>query len=1118
MKMLYPSKEQWQGIIQEGKFVIDECPNLHLLPCNISQNGERSVVFKMQDSCNGKYYALKCYISDTINRAINKGDEIDEKLLMIRKENYNSYVSYFEYNEQPSYLVDFRYVTITIDSIIYKGNVPAVLMDWIEGVTLGDCLKTLNVWIPNHLEKLNIIYLRFIQVVSDLFTKDFIHGNLSFDNIIVQEDNDIRLVDYDNLHMPFKGEQQRYFSVAGICKFFLTAEESDKYEIYFDLLFIIKAVVYLKCKLLNKDVSLFEEQVLNGIYCKKIGISDELLLLYGNIDVKVLMTLYYKIIYEQDVNSVLFVSAALGVNLEKIQLIDNYKALDRESDFLKNICLTQKFSFQELSIYKKILDWSEISKNKHIEWNDKTINALKDCIDWPIFVQEQDLCFLSEKRKCFLKLGCLWVDRYFKALDLWYFEHGKESIDAPYLKREMFCWFWNFITERFDEEGDYCYSINAIKPILCKYWINASMNYREWYLKRVNKEKFYLPVEFIVAFSIDDLIPIIPAPNDSFNLSKIKPSCLPLNNFSDDLFKPLDDIPSPLDDMCDDLVEYYDQKWKFIEVKGVVKYYGDGGGADGECYKAIESESVNKLIVSYLCLDEQVHVNYELVRFWMEQKTLDVFCWKNLSANRMFIKTEDIINIFSDYWDWSILCDSDNIPQDIWSIYFLENYEAQLDWDILSDKEQIGNLLWNKALINRFKNKWNWHILCNNRSEYLWTDELYQIFKEKWDEQDLCYPIKYNIIQCPNLELSISYKDNIKNFHENLSLILTHRDENTFWVDLNELYKKIKWDYSLLSVLENYFSQIKLFFYDENFYRFCKENNEIPWKLSWILRFKEKIEVHTLRSNPYLPLAPQLLKEMNEKCGNDYEFVHNILFLENIELLSKYWDEGKISSLKSVKMGNEINSDNCFFKNTTPIVDCSIRSGLEEYQSVAEVKENSVSPLFSIEYIRANKKSLDWNTLSLDESLVWSDDFIDEFRDNWNYSNLSRNKSIPWCENLIDKYIDNWNWKLLSLNNAVPWNKDLVLKYFSRLSVLYIKNRVLYDDECKECKIVHFLECPSMTINSEWEKVEFLEIIKNNLINYKRNIHFGEKSVNNIYEKIKLDKCFRRYSGLDDDF
>lgn len=82
---------------------------------------------------------------------------------------------------------------------------------------------------------------------------------------------------------------------------------------------------------------------------------------------------------------------------------------------------------------------------------------------------------------------------------------------------------------------------------------------------------------------------------------------------------------------------------------------------------------------------------------------------------------------------------------------------------------------------------------------------------------------------------------------------------------------------------------------------------------------------------------------------------------------------------------------------------------------------------------------MDWNTLSLDESLVWSDDFIDEFRDNWNYSNLSRNKSIPWCENLIDKYIDNWNWKLLSLNNAVPWNKDLVLKYFSRLSVLYIK-------------------------------------------------------------------------------
>lgn len=142
------------------------------------------------------------------------------KTINDKKKNYNSYVNYFEYNEQPSYLVDFRYVTITIDSIIYQGNVPAVLMDWIEGVTLGDCLKTLNVWIPNHLEKLNIIYLRFIQVVSDLFTKDFIHGNLSFDNIIVQEDNDIRLVDYDNLYMPLKVSNRDILVLLGYVSFF----------------------------------------------------------------------------------------------------------------------------------------------------------------------------------------------------------------------------------------------------------------------------------------------------------------------------------------------------------------------------------------------------------------------------------------------------------------------------------------------------------------------------------------------------------------------------------------------------------------------------------------------------------------------------------------------------------------------------------------------------------------------------------------------------------------------------------------------------------------------------------------------------------------------------------
>ena len=100
--------------------------------------------------------------------------------------------------------------------------------------------------------------------------------------------------------------------------------------------------------------------------------------------------------------------------------------------------------------------------------------------------------------------------------------------------------------------------MDSLKPVLCKYWVNAS-NYDNWYQRRLEKKTFCLPVEFILAFTYYE------------------------DNFESDF-----------------------NEYPTIEVKGVTKHYGDMY----EDWEELETESVDKLVNSYLCLDEQVCINY----------------------------------------------------------------------------------------------------------------------------------------------------------------------------------------------------------------------------------------------------------------------------------------------------------------------------------------------------------------------------------------------------------------------------------------------------------------------------------------------------------------------------
>ena len=146
--------------------------------------GSNSVVFKMQDTHTGKYYAIKCYAGVKYG-IYNRMKIVQEKLHLV---------------ESP-YLVKMNIVynelNIKVNGFIDKATsyYPIVIMDWIDGVTLDH-------YHPKSEESekdFKQLISNFKTMSSWLLEQSFSHGDISPKNIIVTKDNDTLLIDYDNV-------------------------------------------------------------------------------------------------------------------------------------------------------------------------------------------------------------------------------------------------------------------------------------------------------------------------------------------------------------------------------------------------------------------------------------------------------------------------------------------------------------------------------------------------------------------------------------------------------------------------------------------------------------------------------------------------------------------------------------------------------------------------------------------------------------------------------------------------------------------------------------------------------------------------------------------------------
>lgn len=147
-------------------------------------SGGLAIVYKAK--IGGKYCALRFFCA-------HYTDTLRDRLGMI---------SDFIKKSKPSFLVNFSFMP---EGILEKGNsgarpvaYPVVKMDWVEGETLYNYIDA-NVRKRN---KMADLAAKWSELCRTLTASGASHGDLHPENVIVGQDGNLKLVDYDGMYVP----------------------------------------------------------------------------------------------------------------------------------------------------------------------------------------------------------------------------------------------------------------------------------------------------------------------------------------------------------------------------------------------------------------------------------------------------------------------------------------------------------------------------------------------------------------------------------------------------------------------------------------------------------------------------------------------------------------------------------------------------------------------------------------------------------------------------------------------------------------------------------------------------------------------------------------------------
>jgi len=191
--MHYPIKSEYIAAIKDAAGNLDKLSILRpVLDDNnepVYHKGASAIVFKMVSN-NGKYYALKCFTEEQVGRS-EAYCMITQQLNCVDSQHLIS-IKYYE---------EELLVNSTVTDV---KKFPVLLMNWVDGVDMDFYIA--NNYSDNN--KMSLLCKNFCEMAAWLRSQPFAHGDIKPSNIIIREDGELVLIDYDGMYVPaMKGQK-----------------------------------------------------------------------------------------------------------------------------------------------------------------------------------------------------------------------------------------------------------------------------------------------------------------------------------------------------------------------------------------------------------------------------------------------------------------------------------------------------------------------------------------------------------------------------------------------------------------------------------------------------------------------------------------------------------------------------------------------------------------------------------------------------------------------------------------------------------------------------------------------------------------------------------------------
>lgn len=477
--------------------------------------------------------------------------------------------------------------------------------------------------------------------------------------------------------------------------------------------------------------------------------------------------------------------------------------------FLELISRYYPLDEQTIVLNDNLLDWSRISRNKNIDWNNS------------MFLKYQDKMDFDFKLSYYLKqFSSIETIKILKK------DFSKRVNDWPSLSRSnKLCWSTELLREFKDEWNWYelsnnksmPWSTNLMEEFEDKWDWDMLSGYKNWgqakdWIYYTSLNEISWTTEIIERFKNRWNWRTLSCSGNYYPLQipefKERPS-VKLNTT----------FPWSLN-----LIEKYENKWDWRLLSSnphlpwseelIDKYL-----SKWDWEKLLQNAGISwskNLIDKYYDIVEKPYEwtreNWEIsaYRDTTPRKFLSSD-WYSICYSNKIDWTESFMEEFQEILNFkNVLSARNDLP---WTIDLLEKFEEKWDWNLLSENE---NLFWSEEMISRFEHKWNWNSISKNTGIY-WNIDLLKKYDTKWNWKNL----SANTSMCFNEEVIDYYFEFIE-------------------FDLLSSNKGIQWTEKLIDKYQN---KLNL--------KSMRLNDKIPKSINLIFKYSDLFYAHDIIWNKF---------------------------------------------------------------------------------------------------------------------------------------------------------------------------------------------------------------------------------------------------------------------------